>query len=120
MNGAPGTWSVREARATLDVLCAKWVLSLLSELADGPRRYTDLQARLPAVAGSMLTRTLRRMLRDGLLAREVEPAVPPRVECRLTELGETLEEPLTALNTWAERHVDDLEEARHLYDRTQQ
>jgi len=41
----------------------------------------------------MLTRTLRRMERDGIVARTVYPAVPPEVAYRLTPLGESLEEP---------------------------
>ncbi len=104
-------------RVALDVVCGKWVVSVLAELAGEPRRYTELQARLPAVAGSMLTRTLRRMERDGIIAREVQAAIPPRVDYRLTELGETLREPLTALSRWAERHVADVNGARRLYDR---
>ena len=103
--GARMTWPDRDACVALGVVSGKWVLSVLAELADGPRRYTELQARLPVVAGSMLTGTRRRMERDGIVAREVEPAIPPRVEYRLTELGETLREPLSALSRWAERHV---------------
>lgn len=94
MSEARSGWSEQAARASLDVLCGKWVLGLLVQLGDGPLRYTELQRRLPDVAGSMLTRTLRRMERDGIVARDVEPSIPPRVEYRLTQLGETLREPL--------------------------
>lgn len=59
------SWPDCDARRALDVVAGKWVLSVLAELADGPRRYTELQARLSAVSGSMLTRTPRRMKRDA-------------------------------------------------------
>jgi DNA-binding HxlR family transcriptional regulator len=40
----------------------------------------------------MLTQTLRRMERDGLVTRTVHPVVPPHVDYALAPLGETLGE----------------------------
>lgn len=118
MNEEGIKWSDDRARQALEVVSGKWVTAILAELAFGPRRYTELQSRLPAVAGSMLTRTLRRMERDGIVARDVKPAVPLQVEYRLTPLGESLREPLAALTRWAEHHFDRVESRRRRYDRT--
>jgi DNA-binding HxlR family transcriptional regulator len=51
-----------------------------------------------------LTKRLRDLERSGLVHRRVYAEVPPRVEYRLTELGQTLIPALTALHEWAERH----------------
>ena len=48
----------------------------------------------------MLTQTLRRLERDGLLPRTVHAAVPPRVDHELTHLGRTLHAPITAVQKW--------------------
>ncbi len=109
-------WPDCASRLTLDVISGKWVLPVLEILADGPQRYSRLEQDIP-VAGSMLTRTLRRMERDGVLTRDVEPTVPPRVEYRPTPLGATLRDPLAALATWADHHGGDVEAARRDYDR---
>ncbi|MFX0576271.1 winged helix-turn-helix transcriptional regulator [Nocardia nepalensis] len=46
---------------------------------------------------------------DGLVARRVEPTVPPRVHYRLTDLGLSLEVPLAALRMWAEEHMGEID-----------
>ncbi|MGI5153845.1 winged helix-turn-helix transcriptional regulator [Microbispora sp. CA-102843] len=65
----------------------------------------------------MLTQTLRRMERDGLVSRTITPSVPVRVDYRLTRLGEDLMPLLEAIKRWAEVHMEDVEAAREAYDR---
>jgi len=60
----------------------------------------------------MLTQTLRALERDGLVVRRVYPVVPPKVEYRLTPLGETLIEPFAPIAIWADRHIDAVVDAR--------
>lgn len=105
------------AREGLDVVSGKWVLHVIGQLADGPKRYTELHDGIEGVSGSMLTRTLRRMQRDGMIARTVHPAIPPQVEYRLTALGESIDEPLGAIARWAERHGGDVQAARRSHRR---
>jgi DNA-binding HxlR family transcriptional regulator len=44
----------------------------------------------------------------GLVAHRRLPGAPPGVEYRLTELGETLLEPVRTLSRWAEEHAEEL------------
>ncbi|QOC92279.1 winged helix-turn-helix transcriptional regulator [Micromonospora craniellae] len=60
----------------------------------------------------MLTRTLRTLESNGLVEREVFPTVPPSVEYRLTPLGVSLLEPLSALADWAVDHSAEIAMAR--------
>jgi DNA-binding HxlR family transcriptional regulator len=74
---------------------------------------------MPGVSQKMLSVTLHSLVRDGLVARRVEPTVPPRVHYRLTELGLSLEVPLAALRDWAEQHMAEIDRANAGNDDTQ-
>ncbi|MFF5290723.1 winged helix-turn-helix transcriptional regulator [Paractinoplanes globisporus] len=82
----------------------KWTLLVLSLLGRRPYRYNELHRAVEGISQRMLTRTLRTLEADGLVARTVFPSVPPSVEYRLTPLGESLLVPLSALADWAVRH----------------
>ncbi len=73
-------------------------------------------ARCPTFPNAMLTQTLRDLERDGLVSRRVFPTKPPSVEYKLTELGESLLEPLTVLVTWAEKSQSKITAARAEFD----
>ena len=64
----------------------------------------------------MLTQTLRRLERDGLVTREVFAEVPPRVVYSLTPMGESLIKPITAVSDWAEEHMPAITTAQQQYD----
>ncbi|WP_327097713.1 helix-turn-helix transcriptional regulator [Nocardia vinacea] len=101
-------------RRLLDRLGTKWVsmvVKLLAEAAPGEVRFAELQRRMPGVSQKMLSVTLQSLSRDGLVARRVEPTVPPRVHYRLTDLGLSLENPLAALRAWAEEHMAEIDAA---------
>jgi DNA-binding HxlR family transcriptional regulator len=92
-----------------------WSLVVVSQLVDGPSRFTELQRALE-ISHRMLTQTLRGLQRDGLVSRTSYPEVPPRVEYALTDLGRTLLVPITALTAWAENHRDEVDEHRTRFD----
>jgi DNA-binding HxlR family transcriptional regulator len=95
-------------RRLLDRIGTKWTSMVVKVLGEAGReeiRFADLQRRIPGVSQKMLSVTLRNLTRDGLVARRVEPTVPPKVHYRLTDLGRSLEAPLAALREWAETHM---------------
>ncbi|WP_066949576.1 winged helix-turn-helix transcriptional regulator [Streptomyces lushanensis] len=100
----------------LDRIGEKWVALVLKELAEGPRRYGELARTIAGASQKMLTQTLRRLERDGLLARTVTPAVPVRVEYALTPLGQSLVPVMRAVTRWAEENIDRIDVARETYD----
>jgi DNA-binding HxlR family transcriptional regulator len=94
-------------RQALERLAAKWRVLLVYALLAGPQRHAELRQRLPGITQKMLTQTLRGMESDGLVERQVlKGTAPQHVEYRLTALGKTLEEPLTAICTWAAEHAE--------------
>ena len=104
------------SRQILDRIGDTWSVLVVTMLADGPQRYTALAKRIEGVSPKMLTQTLRGLERDGLITRTVHAEVPPRVDYALTPLGRSLLGLVSALETWAETHIDDVQAARAVYD----
>ena len=104
------------SRQVLDRIGDTWSVLIVGALARGPRRYSALAARIQGISPKMLTQTLRGLERDGMISRTVFPVVPPRVDYALTDLGSSLLELVSALETWAEGHIGDVARARAAYD----
>ncbi|GAA5447881.1 helix-turn-helix domain-containing protein [Deinococcus depolymerans] len=85
---------------TVAVIGGKWKAVAIYHLLGGPRRFSELQRRMPGVTQRMLTLQLRELEADGLVHREVYPQVPPKVEYSLTPLGLTLEPIVRAMLAW--------------------
>ncbi|RFU88131.1 transcriptional regulator [Streptomyces triticagri] len=98
-------------RHLLDRIGTKWTsmaVKVLAAAAEDEVRFAELRRRMPGISQKMLSVTLQSLVRDGLVARRVEPTVPPGVHYRLTELGRSLEVPLSALREWAEAHMAEI------------
>jgi len=79
----------------------RWSLGIIHSLGLGGRlRHAELSRRMKGITQRMLTRTLRQLERDGLVARHDMREVPPRVEYELTDLGMGLLLQMTPLWTW--------------------
>ena len=86
---------------TLNLIGGKWKgVILYNLLMDGTLRFNELRRRLPKVTQRMLTRQLRELEADDLIARKVYAEVPPRVEYSLSKRGRTLERIIQALAAW--------------------
>ena len=96
----------------------KWTMIVIDVLAEhGELRFSQVEQQVPGISQKMLAQTLRGMERDGLLTRTVFPEVPPRVQYRLTDLGLTLGEAFCGVWIWAEQNLEQIEQARHRFDR---
>jgi DNA-binding HxlR family transcriptional regulator len=104
------------SRQVLDRIGDTWSVLVVLTLARGPRRYTELAAKIEGISPKMLTQTLRALERDGLITRTVHAVVPPRVDYELTKLGVSLLDLVDALEGWAQTHMGDVIEARAAYD----
>lgn len=103
----------------IDHVAGKWSVAILVAAARGPVRFTELERAINGISRRMLTLTLRKLERDGLLHRTVYPTVPPKVEYTLTDMAKELHETLRSLTDWAERHRADIAAAQTLYDATE-
>lgn len=103
------------SRQVLDTVSDKWVCLVMSALADGPRRYSELSRAIAGVSQKMLTQTLRMLEQDGLVSRAVTASVPVRVDYELTKLGVSLMLVIRELKHWAEDNIDEILDARATY-----
>ncbi|GLY72830.1 winged helix-turn-helix transcriptional regulator [Actinoallomurus iriomotensis] len=105
-------------RRLLDRIGTKWTsmaVKVLAEASPDEVRFAELRRRMPGVSQKMLSATLQSLTRDGLVARRVEPTVPPRVHYRLTDLGLSLEVALATVRAWAEEHMAEIDRANHAH-----
>jgi DNA-binding HxlR family transcriptional regulator len=91
----------------LDAIGDRWSLLIVRELLVRPEgaRYTDLRDGLPGIATNLLADRLRQLEAAGVLQRE-EPRPPVATPLfRLTELGQGLRTPVSALAVWGGEQV---------------
>lgn len=103
-------------RHVLDRLGDAWSFLVILNLGNQPMRFNALKRHISGISQRMLTLTLRKLERDGLVVREVRPTTPPQVEYRLTDLGMSLGAPLVALANWADLNWPRIDAARAAYD----
>jgi DNA-binding HxlR family transcriptional regulator len=75
---------------TAEVVCGKWTLLLIRDLAAGSSRFCELERSLEGISPRTLSLRLRALEEEGIVERHTYPEVPPRVEYALTEKGEAL------------------------------
>lgn len=97
----------------------KWSIFILLTLEMFPNcraRFSAVEKCIPGISQKMLTVTLRNLERDGLVSREIFPEIPPRVEYQLTQLGESLLEPLQSVLDWVNRHSELVRKSQSRFD----
>ena len=75
---------------TAEIVCGKWTLLLIKELAEGQSRFCELERSLDGISPRTLSLRLRALEDEGIVVRETFSEVPPRVEYALTEKGRAL------------------------------
>jgi DNA-binding HxlR family transcriptional regulator len=75
---------------TAEIVCGKWTLLIIRDLADGRSRFCELERSLAGISPRTLSLRLRALEEEGIVARQTFPEVPPRVEYALTEKGRAL------------------------------
>lgn len=94
----------------LELIGGRWKMMMLYQLRNGALRSSELQRRMRDISGKMFTQTARALESDGLIAREIFPVVPPRVEYSLTLLGESTIPAIMQIGRWGESLEISLEE----------
>ena len=75
---------------TAEIVCGKWTLLVIRDLADGRSRFCELERSLEGISPRTLSLRLRALEAEGIVERHTFPEVPPRVEYSLTEKGRAL------------------------------
>jgi DNA-binding HxlR family transcriptional regulator len=97
----------------VSLVTGRWTMTMLGELSARGRRYQELLDVLDGISHKVLTETLRRAERDGLVARQLDPnRVETATLYQLTDLGRSLGNSLESLSLWAEANWSEVEAAR--------
>ena len=96
------------SRVVLDHVTSKWGVLVLVALADGPQRWSELRRRAEGISEKMLAQTLRTLEADGLVHRDAQPVIPPRVDYSLTDRGAELVALLLPLFGWVVANADEI------------
>jgi DNA-binding HxlR family transcriptional regulator len=103
------------SRATLEDVASKWGILALLALEEGDYRFNALRRKVEGVSEKMLSQTLQTLERDGLVSREVQSTIPPRVSYSLTRLGTEVARRMRELADLIEASVDEVTAARDAY-----
>jgi len=104
------------SRPILDQIADKWSMMVMAVLAE-PRRFNEIKRRLEGVTQRVLTQTLRRLERNGMIERHVLPTSPVGVQYSLTVLGDSLREPFGYLYDWTVANASEIQSHQRAYDR---
>lgn len=99
----------------LDLFGGKWKSRIICVLAErGVLRYGELKNEMHDITDTILSSTLKALMKDALVERQQFEEIPPRVEYRLTAKGESVVPILQNICVWAERYYRDDESTRKL------
>jgi len=91
----------------LRLLSGEWTTHILWVLSnDGPTRYGELKRRVEGISSKVLTDRLRMLEAEGIITREYEPTIPPKVTYGLTETGRELDQALKGMEAVAKKWTD--------------
>lgn len=86
--------------ATLNLIGGKYKSLILWHLINSTLRFGELSKLIPQATPKMLTQQLRELEEDDLVIRTVYPVVPPKVEYKLSDLGNSIRPILEAMYSW--------------------
>ncbi|KAF1026960.1 MAG: HTH-type transcriptional activator HxlR [Acinetobacter bereziniae] len=103
------------SRAILDQIADKWSMLVLMVL-DKPHRFNAIKRRLDGISQRVLTQTLRKLERNGMVTRTIINGRILGVEYALTPLGQSLKSPFNALYDWTVEHMEAIQANQSHYD----
>jgi DNA-binding HxlR family transcriptional regulator len=88
-----------------ELVCGKWTLLLVRDLAEGRSRFCELERSLSGISPRTLSLRLRELEEQGIVERHTYPEVPPRVEYALTAKGRDLLPIIDSMRDYGRRWV---------------
>lgn len=117
-NLAPNVYAaICPSRQVLALIGEKWVSLIIGALDQKVLRFGELKRVCEGVSQKMLTQSLKKLERDGLVIRtSYSEEMVLRVEYQLSELGQSLVPVVTQARLWAEQNLLIIEQNREQFD----
>ena len=93
----------------LNIVGGRWKPAILCRLIYGTKRYGELKKSIEGISERMLVAQLRELEKAQIIERVVYAEVPPRVEYKLTELGQSMRPMLRAMSDWGNMHREQVQ-----------
>ena len=100
MSGPGMPESASQVAWALSIVGDRWTLLIMRELRLGSHRFEEIHAQT-GISSHLLCMRLKRMEADGIVARCLYQAHPPRYQYGVTAMGRQLDDVLLALRNWA-------------------
>ncbi|WP_434741546.1 winged helix-turn-helix transcriptional regulator [Micromonospora sp. SH-82] len=104
------------AREVFGTVGTKWALQVIEAIGPDTRRFGELHRLVTGISHRLLTVTLRRLERDGVVDRTRHPTVAPHTEYRLTPAGRELYDTVAGFCRWSRHHLGEVLAARARFD----
>jgi DNA-binding HxlR family transcriptional regulator len=102
----------------LERMANRWTIPVVALISAQPIRFNQLRRAVDGISQKMLSQTLKALERDGLISRKVTPTVPISVEYSLTDLGRTLVDVFSGLQSRSEMIYSGIIEAQQRFDQS--
>jgi DNA-binding HxlR family transcriptional regulator len=86
----------------VELIGKRWAGAIIWALSEHPHYFAELSQVVPGLSDRLLSRRLRELESEGLVARSVYAGTPPRVSYALTEKGQALQPAIRELSAWAQ------------------
>ena len=91
--------------ATLEIFGGKWKSLITYILTFGTKRTGELQRLIPGISQKVLIEKLKELEKDGIIEKHVYEEMPPKVEYKLTEYGQSFSNILYAMCFWGRENI---------------
>ncbi len=92
--------------SAMEIIGNKWTALILRDLANGPKRFSELEKSVGAINPRTLSQRLDGLEKHAIVTRTSFAEVPPRIEYTLTQKGEDLVPVLKQMAAWGEQYYD--------------
>jgi DNA-binding HxlR family transcriptional regulator len=89
----------------LNKVGGKWKIMIIYAISKNCNRFGMLQKALPVISKQMLANQLRELENDKIIERTIYAEVPPRVEYKITEFGQTIMPVIAVMQAWGQKDL---------------
>jgi DNA-binding HxlR family transcriptional regulator len=92
--------------SAMEIIGNKWTALILRDLADGPKRFGQLERSVGAINPRTLSQRLDDLEQHAIITKKAYAEAPPRVEYTLTPKGLDLVPVLKQMAAWGDKYYN--------------